>query len=284
MVSQSILNEKPLQTPHLDIDHLPLVNRDFQIKDTTSASHLLKLHCWSKEKFLNHNDDIQLWESNLPKYLFPQVQKFPKIIHVGQLCYIPSQRATISPNQHILFAITAESINEMLQIQEKPNETPFSIEKLLDLYLKLDLPKRSHIFQNFILEEAHILIDSPPYSTSIFSERARQIVTMLYCILGYTIDEHVDEPIVAFLSIFFPGKPPATVFNFSQFLANKIHDQLIKFPDERVFKYSSVLFHMLLYFQSDRLPVNIQKLDTKGNPRSIIFQTPLIQKYSSTLR
>ena len=104
---------------------------------------------------------------------------------------------------------------------------------------------------------------------------------MLSCILGYTIDEHVDKPILAFISIFCPGKPLVIVFNFSQFLADKIHDQSIIFLDERVFKYSSILFHMFLYFQSDRFPVNIQKLDTKGNPISIIFWTPLIQKYST---
>ena len=53
MTSQRIPNEKPLQTPHLNIDHLPLGDRDFQIKDITSPSHLLKLHCLSKDKFLN---------------------------------------------------------------------------------------------------------------------------------------------------------------------------------------------------------------------------------------
>lgn len=45
MACESILNEKPLQTPHLDIDHLPLADTDFQIKGTVSPSHLLKLHC-----------------------------------------------------------------------------------------------------------------------------------------------------------------------------------------------------------------------------------------------
>jgi len=104
---------------------------------------------------------------------------------------------------------------------------------------------------------------------------------MLSCILGYTTDEHVDEPILGFLSIFCLGKPPIIVFNFAQFLVDIIHDQLIRFPDERVFKYSSVLFHMFLYFQSEKFTVNIQKLDTKGNPRSVIFWTPLIQKYST---
>lgn len=103
---------------------------------------------------------------------------------------------------------------------------------------------------------------------------------MLYCILGYTIDENVDELIVSFLSIFFPGKPPAAIFNFSQFLADRIHHQLIKLPNEIVFQYSFVFFHMFLYFQSDKFPVNIQMLDTKGHPGSVIFWTPLIQKHS----
>ena len=98
MASQSILNEKPLQTPHLDIDHLPLADRDFQIKDTVSPSHLLKLHYWSKDKLLNQNDNNHLWESNFPKYLFPQVYQFPEIILLCQNHYIPSQRAIVSPN------------------------------------------------------------------------------------------------------------------------------------------------------------------------------------------
>lgn len=158
------------------------------------------------------------------------------MIHLCKLYYIPSQRAIVSPNQQILFTVTTESINQMLHIQPKPNEIPFSIENLLELYLKLDLPKRSHIFQTFILEEAHIPTDSPPYSATIFSERARQIVTMLSCILGYTTDQHVDEHILAFLSIFFPGKPRAIVFTFAQFLVDRMHDQLIRLPNERVFK------------------------------------------------
>lgn len=104
---------------------------------------------------------------------------------------------------------------------------------------------------------------------------------MLSCILGYTTDEHVYEPILDFLPIFFPGKPLATIFNFSQFLAYKIHDQLIKLPDERVFEYSSVLFHIFLYFPSYKFPVNIQKLETKGLPKSVTYWTPLIKKYST---
>jgi len=53
MAFQSILDAKSLQTPHLDINHLPLAKRYFEIKDTASPNHLLKLHCWRKDKFLN---------------------------------------------------------------------------------------------------------------------------------------------------------------------------------------------------------------------------------------
>lgn len=206
MASQSILDAKPLQTPHLYINHLPLVDRDFHIKYTASPNNLLKLQCWNKDKFLNQNDDIQLWESNSPKYLFPQVYQFPEIIHLCQLCYFPSQRTIVSPNHQSLFTITTRSINQMLQIHPKPNEAPFSIENLIDPYLKLYLPKRSQILQTFLLEKSQVPTDNPPYFATIFSERARQIVTMLSCILGYITNEHVDEPILSFLSIFCPSK------------------------------------------------------------------------------
>jgi len=51
--------------------------------------------------------------------------------------------------------------------------------------------------------------------------------------------------------------------------------------NERVFKYSSVLYHMFLYYQPDRFHFPLQKLDTKGQPKSVIFWTPLFHKYES---
>jgi len=59
-----------------------------------------------------------------------------------------------------------------------------------------------------------------------------------------------------------------------------MHDQLVKLPEEGAFKYSSVLFHMFLYFQSKRFAVSLQKLDTEGNPQSVVFWTSLIRKDS----
>jgi len=99
MASQTSLDVRPLQIPHLDIDHLALADKNFQIKDIASPAYLLKLHYLSKDRFLNQNDDIHLWESNFPKYLFPEVHPFPDIIHFCHACYIPSQRAIVTPNK-----------------------------------------------------------------------------------------------------------------------------------------------------------------------------------------
>ena len=138
-----------------------------------------------------------------------------EIIHFCQACYIPSQRAIVTHDQQVLFTIIAESINQMLQIQPSQNETPLSIEGLLELYTKLNIPMKAQIIQNFIIKESHTPIDSPLYAGTIFSERGRQIITMLSCILGYTSDEHVDEVVLAFLAIFCLGKPLVTIYNYA---------------------------------------------------------------------
>lgn len=71
----------PTTTSQLDLDHLPLVDRDFQIKDTNAYEVLLN-HCLSREIYLDHSDGNGLWESNFPKYQFPQVHVFPEIVHM----------------------------------------------------------------------------------------------------------------------------------------------------------------------------------------------------------
>ena len=60
-----------------------------------------------------------------------------------------------------------------------------------------------------------------------------------------------------------------------------MHEQFTRMQNERVSKYSSIIYHMFLYYQSDRFPLTIQKLDTKCQPMSVIFWTPLFHKYSS---
>ena len=57
---------------------------------------------------------------------------------------------------------------------------------------------------------------------------------------------------IAFLSILSIESKPSIIFNFSQFLADVIHEQLVNFFTEEVFHYSSVLVYMFVYFQVDK--------------------------------
>jgi len=107
MASQTSLDVIPLQAPHLDIDHFALADIDFQIKDTTSTAYLLKLHWRSRDRFLNHNNEIHLRESNFLKYLFPDAHPFLDIIHFTHACYFSIQGVVFTPNQQVLFTITA---------------------------------------------------------------------------------------------------------------------------------------------------------------------------------
>ena len=73
------------------------------------------------------------------------------------------------------------------------------------------------------------------------------------------------------MSIYTPGQPPAVIYDYAKFIADRMHDQFLRMSNGRVFKYSSVLYHLFLYYQTNKFSFTLQKLDTKGHPRSLIF-------------
>jgi hypothetical protein len=73
-------------------------------------------------------------------------------------------------------------------------------------------------------EDAQLPKKNPPYPSSIFSVRANQIISILCYLLGYFSDEWVDEPILGFLSMFSAEEKTIVQFDFSQFLADNMHD------------------------------------------------------------
>jgi hypothetical protein len=72
--------------------------------------------------------------------------------------------------------------------------------------------------------------------------------------LGYYSDEWVDEPILGFMSIFSTEEKVYVKFNFIRFMVDIIHEQFLKFPTKGMFKYSSILVYMFLFYQADRFP------------------------------
>lgn len=151
METQVALNVAPINAPHRDLDYLSLVDKDFQIKYLTTDKNHLKVFFQSRDNYLNGSDVIRLWESNLPIYFLPFVHVFLDIIHQRHANYDLNYRAVMSPNQTILFPITVESINEMLQFHPSQALTPISIIDLLEKSTKLSQSKLNHLCQIFIL-------------------------------------------------------------------------------------------------------------------------------------
>jgi hypothetical protein len=86
----------------------------------------------------------------------------------------------------------------------------------------------------------------------MFSEKGNQVISSLFCQLGYFSDEWVDEPILGFLYIFSAVEKATIQFDYNTFLAENIHDQLSKFSTEGMFWYSSILEYMFMFYQVDK--------------------------------
>jgi hypothetical protein len=108
--------ENPFLPPPVDLDRIPLADKDHLIADTRCEFDFADLQSWLKDIFLDQSDEIGLWESNLPLYLFPQVHHFPEFALKCQAHYLPDQRAIVSSSGETLFFITPQTIDQMMQI------------------------------------------------------------------------------------------------------------------------------------------------------------------------
>lgn len=106
----------------------------------------------------------------------------------------------------------------------------------MELYKSLTFPHRGNIFETFLLEDAQFPNKIPPYSSSTFPEMTKQIISIVYCLLEYQSYQWVDEAIIGFLSVFSIGENPTIIFNYSDFLADVIHEKFLKFSTEGTFK------------------------------------------------
>ena len=82
MSSKTSIIINPLQPPVVDIEHTPLADVDYKIVDPVVEFTLFDLHCWSYEKSLDQVEEVQIWESNLPKYVVPITHQCPEVIRL----------------------------------------------------------------------------------------------------------------------------------------------------------------------------------------------------------
>lgn len=54
------------------------------------------------------------------------------------------------------------------------------------------------------------------------------------------------------------------MYNYSQFLADNIHEKFMNLTVKGVLNYNSVIVHVLLFQQGDLLPIKLSKQDEQG--------------------
>jgi len=178
----------------------------------------------------------------------------------------------MTPYQTVLFYITAESINEMLHFHPTHSLAPFSMGYLPEKASQMSSSEITRIAQLFMRPDCQPQ-GPPPYVHSWFTETGRLILDMISFILGFKTSEYVDETILVMLLMFTPGQPPVVKYDYASFIANKSNEKFINLDREGVFKYTSFIYHLLLYYQPDSFSFPIRKFDSKGERRSVNFWT-----------
>lgn len=74
------------------------------------------------------------------------------------------------------------------------------------------------------------------------------------------------------------------MYNYSQFLAKSMHEQLMNLTTEGVFKYSSILFNMFIFQQGYKFPIFLHKKDDQQENQAVIHLTSLITKNSTQFK
>lgn len=275
------LNIAPLNAPHRELEWLPLADRDYQMAEVILDYSRYHIHLINemKAKHLNGTNILGIWDSYLPIFNLPQVNVFPDLIHQCSANYDPCQRAVLSPSGSVLFYVTPEAINQMLHFHTAKPLTPLSMMHLIDQGGKLSSAQIIKINQLFIQSGSQTM-RSPPISHVYLNELGRILVDMISYILGYKSTEYVDETILVMMSVFSPRKPPSVHYDYATFIANKIYEQLMNLERERVFRYTSYIYHLFLFNQPDSFPVTLKKFDAQGNQRSVVFWSSIFHNTS----
>jgi len=77
----------------------------------------------------------------LARFIVPLTYNFPEFVHWCALNYVPSSRSILSRIGSFLFEISAESICEMLKVQQITDGQVLNEESLAIIYKELNLHK-----------------------------------------------------------------------------------------------------------------------------------------------
>jgi len=270
-VAPVALNIAPLNAPQRELEWKPLADKDYQISEEMLMNSKYHIHLLNELK-IKHDcgiDILGIWNSFLPIFKLPQVNVFPNLIHQCAACYDPTQRAVFDPSGSVVFYVTPEAIREMLNFKTAKKLVPLLIMDLINQGIKLTDAQITKINQLFINSTSESL-KYPPIHHVYLNQLGIDLADMISPILGYNSIEIVDETVLVIMAMFSPGKPPIC-YDFATYISNKINEQLIDLERERVFRYTSYIYNLILYYQHEKFPYPVKRVDAQGNPISVVY-------------
>ena len=190
-------------------------------------------------------DVLGIWDSFLPLFKLPQVNQFPDLIHLCAESYDATQRAVIDPSGSVVFYVTPAAIREMLNFKTAKKLVPLSLMDLIKQGVKLKDAQITKINQLFINSTSETM-KYPPIHYVYLNKLGTDLADMISPILGYNSIEIIDETVLVIMAMLAPGKPPIC-YDYATYISNKIHEQLMDLERERIFRYTSYIYHLILY-------------------------------------
>jgi len=173
----------------------------------------------------------------------------------------------IDPSGSVVFYVIPEAIREMLHFKTKKKLIPLSLIGLIKQGAKLTDAQVTKLNQLYTDSD---IVKYPPFHHVYLNQLGRDLVDMITPILGYYSTEFVDETVLVIMLMFTLGKSPI-FYDYATYISNKIHEQLMNLERERVFRYTSYIYHLILYYQHEKFPFPVKKVDAQGNPRSVVY-------------
>ena len=146
---------------------------------------------------------------------------------------------------------------------------PLSLADLIMEGARMTEAQITKINQLFIKADT---LQTPPINCVYLNQLGLDLVDMISPILGYDSVEYVDETVMHIMLMFAPGRKPVC-YDYATYISDKMHDHLMNLSRDRVFKYTSYIYHLLLYFQHEKFSFPMKREDAQGNLKSVVYWT-----------
>ena len=222
---------------------------------------------------------FQVWDSDLPLCIVPQVYHFPEfVVWCAEHHAIDSRLVVTEKLSQLFITVSHEDIIKMLGLHTinfpEQNIVTLTEEILVQKFTSLTPQVQLSFVQGIQRYEYIISTLEFPVKVDTCPTPIQQIVSMYCQVFGLYHDQTISEAFLGFLMYF----SESIKFDYPNLIANTMHDQFSNFNTLASFKYQLYLMYLILdkfslHFQSLLEPEELTPYDVI----SIIHRSPFLR-------